>query len=420
MLSNNARVRLGCYSSSITMSVICNLPPLLFLTLRSLYGISYSLLGLLVLINFCTQLTVDLIFSFFSHKFNIHRTLKIMPLLTILGVALFSLFPVFFPQIAFLGLAVGTVIFSVSSGLSEVLLSPVIAALPSDNPDGDMSGFHSVYAWGVVFTVIMSTLFLLVFGNENWFILPLLFLLFPSFAFFFFSFSRLPKMQTPEKASSAVGFLKNRAVWLFVLAIFLGGAAECTMAQWSSGYLEAALGIPKVWGDIFGVALFALMLGLGRSLYGKYGRKILPVLFISAVSATVCYLVAALSPIAVIGLIACALTGLATAMMWPGCLIAATDRFPSGGVLIFALLAAGGDLGASVAPQLVGIITDAVILNNSLSSLAVSLGLTPDQLGMKAGMLVGMLFPLAASFIFFFMWQRDKKRHPVKADEPTQ
>lgn len=409
MLSNNARVKLGCCASSITMSIVSNLPPLLFLTLRSLYGISYSLLGLLVLVNFCTQLTIDLIFSFFSHKFNIPLTLRAMPLFTVVGILTFALFPLFFPDAAFWGLVTGTMIFSVSSGLSEVLLSPVIAALPSENPDGEMSKFHSVYAWGVVLTVIISTLFLFFFGSERWYMLALLFLIFPILAFVFFSTSRLPYMQTPEKTASALGFLKNRTVWLFVIAIFLGGASECTMAQWSSGYLEAALGIPKIWGDIFGVALFSLMLGIGRSLYGKYGKRILPVLFFSAVGATVSYLAAALSPYAALGLIACALTGLFTAMMWPGCLIAATDRFSSGGVLIFALLAAGGDLGASVAPQLVGIVTDAVILNGSLSEFAIGLGLTPEQAGMKAGMLLGMLFPLAASFVFFYMLKSGKK-----------
>ena len=71
MEKNYKRVKLACYTTNVTMSVIGNLSPLLFLTFRSLYDISYSLLGLLILINFCTQLCVDLIFSFFSHKFNI-------------------------------------------------------------------------------------------------------------------------------------------------------------------------------------------------------------------------------------------------------------------------------------------------------------------------------------------------------------
>ena len=60
---------------------------------------------------------------------------------------------------------------------------------------------------------------------------------------------------------------KNRfGIFLCVMCIFFGGAAECTMSQWASGFMENAVGIPKVWGDILGMALFAFLLGLGRSL----------------------------------------------------------------------------------------------------------------------------------------------------------
>ena len=129
------RVKYACYSANITMSVVGNLSPVLFLTFRSLYGISYSLLGLLVLINFVTQLIIDLIFSFFSHKFNIKKTLIIMPSLSVIGLWVYALSPVIFPHNVYTGLVIGTIIFSAGSGLAEVLLSPVIAALPSDDPD---------------------------------------------------------------------------------------------------------------------------------------------------------------------------------------------------------------------------------------------------------------------------------------------
>lgn len=79
-------------------------------------------------------------------------------------------------------------------------------------------------------------------------------------------------MQTSEKTSGAVKFLKDKTVWLCIAAIFLGGAAECTTAQWASGYLEQALGLSKVLGDLLGVALFAVALGFGRSLFSKIGK----------------------------------------------------------------------------------------------------------------------------------------------------
>ena len=215
-------------------------------------------------------------------------------------------------------------------------------------------------------------------------------------------------METPERASGALHLLKNKGLWICVFAIFLGGSAECTMAQWSSSYLEQALGIPKVWGDLFGVALFAVMLGLGRTLYANYGKNIGKILTLGAVGATICYLTAALSNAPVIGLLACAFTGFCTSMLWPGNLVVASGRFPQGGVFIYALMASGGDLGASIGPQLIGMITDAVIANPAASALAASLSLAPEQLGMKLGMLVGMLFPLIAIPLYHHIWKTQK------------
>ena len=39
-MPNNKRVKLACYTTNITMAVVGNLSPVLFMTFRSLYGIS--------------------------------------------------------------------------------------------------------------------------------------------------------------------------------------------------------------------------------------------------------------------------------------------------------------------------------------------------------------------------------------------
>ena len=118
MSSKIKRLKYACYSANVTMSAVGNLSPVLFLVFRSLYGISYSLLGLLVLINFCTQLVVDLIFSFFSHKFNIPKTVKSIPVIAALGFLVYALFPFFAPSHVYVGLVLGTAIFSAASGLA--------------------------------------------------------------------------------------------------------------------------------------------------------------------------------------------------------------------------------------------------------------------------------------------------------------
>ena len=400
MDKKHTRLKLACYSANVCMAIVGNLPPVLFLTFHSSYGISYSLLGTLVLINFFTQLAVDLVFSFFSHKFNISKTVKFTPVITALGFLLYALSPILFSDHIYLGLSLGTVIFSVSSGLSEVLISPVIAAIPADDPDREMSKLHSIYAWGSVFVIIASTLFLLAFGSDNWMWLVIAFMSVPVLSIILYLGAQIPEMETPERVSGAVALLKNRGVWLCVFAIFLGGAAECTMAQWCSGYIEKALGMPKVWGDIFGVALFSVALGMGRTLYAKKGKNIEKTLLLGAIGAAACYFIAAVSGVAVIGLIACAFTGFCVSMLWPGNLIIASEKFPQGGVFIFAMMAAGGDFGASVGPQLVGLITDTVSASPFFTEIAQSMSIGADQLGMKLGMLVGMLFPLTAIFVF--------------------
>lgn len=162
------------------------------------------------------------------------------------------------------------------------------------------------------------------------------------------------------------------------------------MSNWISGFMETSLHIPKELGDILGMAGFAVLLGIMRIGYAKFGKNISRVLLIGMIGATVCYLMAGLSAHTVPAFIACVLTGLFTSMLWPGTLILMEENIPNAGVTAFALMAAGGDFGAAFAPQLLGAVTDAV----SASTFAQNSGLNPEQLGMKVGMLTTSIFPI--------------------------
>lgn len=408
MTQKHLTAKYACYMSNASMSAVATLSPLLFITFHQLYGISYTRLGLLVLVNFCTQLCVDLLFSFYAHKFNIQKTVRAMPLLTVIGLMVYAIFPALAPERAYLFLVTGTIIFSASAGLGEVLISPVIAALPSKNPERDMSRAHSVYAWGVAVVVLLSTLYLQIFGRENWYILTLLWVSLPLTAFVLFLCSEIPPLETTKSGASNKSQFKNPLLFLCVTCIFLGGASENTMTQWCSGYLEAALGISKIWGDVFGVAVFAVMLGLGRTLYAKFGKHISRFMLLGFMGSFLCYLIAALSQNAIVDLIACAFTGFCVSMLWPGTLIYTAEVIPHTSVAVYALLAAGGDLGGSIAPQLVGSITDAVAKSQSFA--AVNSALSPEQIGFKTGMLAAALFPLAGMVVVAFMKRAEKKR----------
>jgi MFS family permease len=162
---------------------------------------------------------------------------------------------------------------------------------------------------------------------------------------------------------------------------------------------------------VFGVAMFSVALGMGRTLYARIGKRITRVLLWGAVGAAVCYLTATLAPLPILGLLGCAFTGFCVSMLWPGSLIVASDRYPTAGVMIFALMAAGGDLGASFGPQMVGIVTDLALTSPRLLSLASKLAIAPEQLGMKLGLLIATLFSLIAIPVYlrFAKWARDKK-----------
>ena len=372
---NYKRTKLACYMSCFTMASAMCLPALLFVTFYETYKISWTLLGTLIVANFLTQLGIDLIFSAFSNRFNLKIVIRVMPLITSFGMFFYALSPFLFKGYEFFGLVIGTVIFSVAAGLSEVLLSPTIAAIPSKTPQRDMSFLHSLYGVGVFTVVVIGALFIRFVGAQYWMYLTMFFATLPIISAVLFMLSPIPDMRE-NKNGQAVTKSKQKTVGILlcVACIFLGSCAENVMTNWISSYMEKELGVDKAIGDIFGMAMFAILLASTRMIYAKWGKNIGKMLLVGMIGAAVCYLVAGISPYAIPAFIACILTGIFTAMLWPGTLILMEEKISGVGVAAYALMAAGGDLGASVAPQLMGIIA--------------------DHAGLRAGMLVTSVFPI--------------------------
>ena len=389
---NFKKTRFACYFAYLAISAVFVLPPMLFVTFHEMYNISYTLLGTLVLVNFCTQLTIDLIFTFLSKYFNIKLTIRIMPLITSVGMLCYAVLPNVFPQFAYLGLVLGTIIFSVSAGLAEVLISPLVAAMPSDNPEKDMSMLHSLYGWGVVTNVIIASVFFLIFGTEKWMFLTIFLAILPLIASFLFFTSPFPKMDVSSNEKSGVKW--GKAIILCAICIFLGSAAENTMTNWISSFMENALQLPKALGDILGLAVFALLLALTRSLYAKFTPNITKTLLAGMVGAAICYVVIGVSGNVILSFLACILVGIFSAMLWPGTLILMEEKVPNPGVAAFALMAASGDFGASIAPQMLGIIVDKVSASSFAINLSQATSMATDEIGLKIGMLIASIFPI--------------------------
>ena len=388
-------------------AISSNITALLFIPLMTLYGLSYVHLGLLVGINFTTQVAVDIIVSRLIDHYGFRRFVLPATLLAILGLVLFALSPVLFENVL-VGLILSTIVFSASCGLLEVLLSPIVNAIPHDEKGPAMALMHSFYAWGQAATIIITTLFLFVFGIRSWQMIVVLWALVPLANFFMFLAAPFPDV-LPEEHRQSMRDLLFRPFYLFALFAILNGAAtEVVMNQWASTFTEKVLVLPKVTGDLLGMCGFAIMLGLGRALYGRYGNRINMnnVLVASAAVAIVCYVVAALSPVVAISLAACAVCGLAASLLWPGTLVITAEKYPLAGAWMFAILAAAGDVGAAVGPFLTGVATDLTRSLAAAPAWAAGLGLNTEQFAVRLAILLASLFPALTLYCHWTLRER--------------
>jgi MFS family permease len=266
-----------------------------------------------------------------------------------------------------------------------------------------MSLLHSLYGWGVVSVVVISSLYFLLFGTQNWFYLTLFWAVLPLIAAFLFWISPIPEMDIASTEKSNASKVKVKGLALCALCIFLGSSAENLMTNWISSYMEIGLQIPKEVGDVLGLAVFALLLALTRMLYAKFTPDISKTLLASMIGAVACYLIAGLSPSTILAFIACICMGVFTSMLWPGTLILMEEKIPHPGVAAYALMAAFGDGGASVAPQLMGIVVDQVSVSRFAAELSQTLGMSAEEIGLKAGMLVASLFPLMGVILVLYI-----------------
>ena len=119
--------------------------------------------------------------------------------------------------------------------------------------------------------------------------------------------------------------------------------------------------------------------------------------------AVVCYLIAGLSPSVILAFFACICMGIFTSMLWPGTLILMEEKIAHPGVAAYALMATCGDFGASVAPQLMGIVVDNISASTFATNLSLSSGMAPEEIGLKVGMLIAALFPILGVLLVIYI-----------------
>lgn len=415
MSINYKPTTIGCFVGVFTQAIITNVTPVLFVPMMSMYGFDYKHLGILVAVNFITQVAIDILFSGMIDKLGYKKICLPTCAISFFGLLVFSLSPTLFSGNEFVGIMLATIIMAASGGLLEILLSPIIAAIPSDNKGAAMSLMHSFYAWGQVVTIIVTTLFVFIFGKENWTWLVLFWALVPLTNFFIFAFAPMPPTVPEEKRDGMRKLLFKPFYLMALVAIFAGAGTELVISQWASTFMEKGLELPKLAGDLLGMCGFAVMLGIGRTAYGVLGSRLdmsKSCIVCSAVGIA-CYIVTALSPIPAISVAACALCGIAASLLWPGTIVIATLEYPFAGAWMFAFLAAAGDIGGAFAPWVTGVVVDAGSGIGMVHSIASSLNISVEQASIRMGLLVAAIFPLVA-FIAHIVIRRIHFRNKEK------
>ncbi len=380
----------ACYIGYITQAIINNFIPLLFITFHNVYEISLEKLGILVTVNFFTQLLVDLIAAKAADKIGYRPLVVAAHVFAAIGLVSLSFLPDLLPD-PYIGLCFAIVLYAIGGGLTEVLISPIVEACPTEGKSAAMSLLHSFYCWGSVLVVAGTTVFFSFFGTEMWRIAACIWAVIPFFNIFYFMLVPINKLTEDGEGMGVRQLLKSGTFRILAVFMLCAGASELAMSQWASAFAESGLNVSKTMGDLLGPCFFAVLMGVSRIVHAKFGEKIglEKYLSLSALVCIVSYIIAAFSPLPILSLIGCGICGFSVGAMWPGTFSLATEKCPKGGTAMFALLALTGDCGCGLGPAVVGFVSGAI--NDNL----------------KLGIISAVIFP--AIFIIGIMATNKKK-----------
>lgn len=358
MKPNYTATKITCYIGYIVQAIINNFLPILFIALHTEYNLGYEELARLILVNFATQIFSDLITPKIVKVLSYKKVAILSQMTAAIGLALLGVLPNIIPP--YTGILISIVIYAFGSGLMEVIMSPIIEMLPTKNKAGNMSVLHSFYCWGQAFTVIVTTALVMVFGYSKWMNIPMLWSVIPFINMF--AFMGVPVVEpNPElKQWGLIKLIKTPRFFTYMIMMFCAGATEIAMAQWASLFVQEALGVSKVIGDLTGPCSFALSMAIGRIWFAAFSNKLnfRKTLIVLSSLCFVCYIVVAVCGIPALSLICCAICGFTVSISWPGIYSAGAVEFPNGGSVMYSTFAMCGDTGCAMGPWVLGVVAD--------------------------------------------------------------
>lgn len=397
----------ACYFSYITQALVNNLTPLLFVIFQDQFGISFEMIGRLILINFGTQIVADYFGAKYVDRIGYQKSAIAAHILCIVGLVGIAVLPRVSPS-PYTGLVVSVMFYAIGAGIIDVYTSQVVQSLPGDAKASAMSLLHSFFCWGQMIVVLISTLAIKLLGNNLWFLLPIVWSIVPLYNMY--RFTKVPLMSpVPEDKKIPARQLFTSKQFIIALVLMVcAGSSELNMSQWSATFAQKGLGVGQVLGDLLGPCLFAAFMGTGRAIFGISEGKISlkKGMMASSIMCMACYIVTAVVPIPIISLLGCALCGLSVSLMWPGTYSLTAENYPNGGSSMFGYMAIFGSLGGSIGPWMTGVISDWAQKSSQVVAFGQAHGFTPEQMGLKLGLFTGVVFPLILLISITFLKQK--------------
>lgn len=131
---NYKKTQLACYLGFVTQAISANFVPLLFITFHNTYNISFGMLALVSTCFFATQLAVDFLCAGVVDKLGYRSCVIAAELTSGIGLAGLAVLPDLVSA-PFYGILICVIIYAIGSGLTEVLVSPIVGACPFKNKD---------------------------------------------------------------------------------------------------------------------------------------------------------------------------------------------------------------------------------------------------------------------------------------------
>lgn len=382
----------ACYTGYIVQGIINNIAPLLFVIFSDKFNITLDKLSLLITINFATQLLVDTLSIKFVDLIGYKPLAIISQGIAFIGLSCLGILPNIMSN-PYIGIVISIILSAIGSGITEVIISPIVESIPGEKKTAEMSLLHSFYCWGQVFVVLLTTIMIKIMGNDLWHVAPIIWSIIPLCNTINFISVPIQPNLTKEEKTPFFKLLFSKQFILCIVIMICSGASEIGMSQWSSYFAEAGLKVSKMTGDLLGPCLFAVLMGTGRMIFGFVGEKInlKTALCGSAGLCALCYLGTCFINNAVISLLVCALTGLSVSIMWPATLSLAAKLFPKGGGSMYSVLALSGDTGCTSGPWVISYI-----------SIRFAEGVSSAE-SLKTGLGFGAFFPILMIFAILLL-----------------